>query len=158
MRKKHGPQAFPCCSIAQRMLLTQGAPADTRYELQKRYSILYAIGSAAGCGAGILAFGLMQLKGQAGLDGWNWIFIMEGIISSLIGIASYWLLIDFPDKALESWRPVSEAERDFMIARVHADRADELVLSFSYKRFLSPALDWKIWCFALLNFCTSTTA
>jgi hypothetical protein len=31
---------------------------------------------ASAC-SGILAYGLMQLKGRAGLDGWNWIFIVS---------------------------------------------------------------------------------
>lgn len=45
----------------------------TRYELQKRYSVFYLIGSGASAFAGILAYGLMQMKGLANLNGWCWI-------------------------------------------------------------------------------------
>lgn len=48
----------------------------TRFELQKRYSVFYLIGSGASAFAGILAYGLMQMKGLAGLNGWCWIFIV----------------------------------------------------------------------------------
>ena len=39
----------------------------------------------------------MQMAGLAGLNGWRWIFIMEGIITIVVGFVSYWLLVDFPD-------------------------------------------------------------
>lgn len=72
----------------------------TRYELQKRLSVFYSIGFFASGLGGILAYGLMQMvrsynhqqqlssntnkifkKGLAGLNGWRWIFIMEGLVS-----------------------------------------------------------------------------
>lgn len=52
----------------------------TRFELQKRYSVFYLIGSAASAFAGILAYGLMQMKGLGGLNGWSWIFIVGEIM------------------------------------------------------------------------------
>ncbi|KAF8451546.1 major facilitator superfamily domain-containing protein [Terfezia claveryi] len=34
-----------------------------------------------------------------GKRGWAWIFILEGIATALIGIASFWMVVDFPDDA-----------------------------------------------------------
>jgi MFS family permease len=48
-----------------------------RYELQKRNAIFYLIGSMASAFAGILAYGLMQMNGDANLSGWRWIFIVS---------------------------------------------------------------------------------
>lgn len=48
-----------------------------RYELQKRNAGFYLIGSAAAGFGGILAYGLMQMDGLAGLTGWRWIFIVS---------------------------------------------------------------------------------
>ncbi len=45
----------------------------------------------------------MQMAGLAGLNGWRWIFIMEGIITILIGLVGYWLLVDFPDGTRQAW-------------------------------------------------------
>lgn len=42
----------------------------TRYEVGKRYAFFYILGCVASAFAGILAFGLMQLKGTHGLNGW----------------------------------------------------------------------------------------
>jgi hypothetical protein len=47
------------------------APIDTRYDVGKRYSVFYMLGSLASACAGILAYGLMQLKGREGLNGWR---------------------------------------------------------------------------------------
>lgn len=65
---------FPGCAY----LLSCWYP---RYMLQKRNAVFYLIGSAASACSGILAYGLMQLKGRAGLDGWNWIFIVSHAFS-----------------------------------------------------------------------------
>ena len=48
----------------------------SRFDLQKRYALFYVIGSQASAFAGILAYGLMQMKGLGGLNGWSWIFIV----------------------------------------------------------------------------------
>lgn len=59
----------------------------TRYELQKRNAAFYLIGSTASGFGGILAYGLMQLKGEGGRSGWQWIFIvssMESVFFALI--------------------------------------------------------------------------
>jgi MFS family permease len=41
----------------------------SRYDIGKRYSVFYILGSLASACAGILAYGLMQLKGRQGLNG-----------------------------------------------------------------------------------------
>lgn len=64
-----------------------------RYEMGKRYAGFYLIGCVASAFGGILAFGLMQMEGIAGYGGWRWIFIIEGIVSSLASPMSW-------DKAL----------------------------------------------------------
>jgi hypothetical protein len=38
----------------------------------KRYSVFYLLGVVASAFSGILAFGLMQMKGLAGLGGWRY--------------------------------------------------------------------------------------
>jgi len=48
-----------------------------RFEVQKRYSVFYIIGSLASACAGILAYGVMQMDGIRGYRGWSWIFIIE---------------------------------------------------------------------------------
>lgn len=123
----------------------------------KRYSVFYLLGCVASAFSGILAFGLMQMDGLANLSGWRWIFIIEGLLTTLIGIAGYWLVVDFPDsKKRASWRFLPERERRWVVARVDADRGDASVHAFSAAKFLRAGADWKIWCFALIFFNTTT--
>lgn len=47
-----------------------------RFEVQKRFSAFYLVALLASGFSSILAYGLMQMKGLAGLNGWRWIFII----------------------------------------------------------------------------------
>ena len=39
------------------------------------------------------------MHGVGGKPGWAWIFILEGLATVLAGVASHWLVHDFPDRA-----------------------------------------------------------
>ncbi|QDS68153.1 hypothetical protein FKW77_010340 [Venturia effusa] len=117
----------------------------TRYDMHKRYSVFYMLGSLASACAGILAYGLMQMKGLAGYNGWRWIFIIEGILTMLIGVIGYFALVGFPDDEGENFKFLTKREKRMIVARVDRDRG-----------FLSAGLDLKIWGFAWI-FGMSTT-
>lgn len=127
-----------------------------RYEVQKRYSVFYIIGSLASACAGILAYGLMQMDGIQGLRGWQWIFIIEGIITCVIGVIGYVLVVDFPDGNRQNWKFLSARETKFVLARVNRDRQDAHQEPFALGKFLRPGLDPKIWGYGLI-FCMTTT-
>lgn len=123
----------------------------------KRYGVFYLLGCVASAFAGILAFGLMQMAGLQGLNGWSWIFIIEGVITVTIGIIGYFMLVPFPDANPERcWGFLNKREVEFIIARVNEDRGDAASEPFSLVKFLRPATDFKIWGFALI-FCCLTT-
>jgi len=42
---------------------------------------------------------LDKLKGKGGLNGWQWIFLVEGIATIFLGILTWFYIADFPDKA-----------------------------------------------------------
>ncbi|KAI0391180.1 major facilitator superfamily domain-containing protein [Xylariaceae sp. FL0594] len=128
----------------------------TRYELGRRYGLFYVIGSVTSAFSGILAFGLIQLNGKAGLRGWRWIFIIEGILTIILGIAGYWLLVDFPDSGRSNYKFLTEKERKWVVKRVNDDRGDAATPKFELRKFLGAGLDWRIWCYALLAFGTTT--
>ncbi|KAK0673657.1 major facilitator superfamily domain-containing protein [Cercophora samala] len=128
----------------------------TRYEVGKRNAVFYLIGSCASAFAGILAYGIMQMKGIANMNGWRWIFVIEGIITCVLGLAGYWLLVDFPDSKRESWAFLGPTEKEWICARVNADRGDVKVQPFSMKKYLRAGLDWKIWAYAMIFFNTTT--
>lgn len=122
----------------------------------KRYSVFYLLGCVASAFAGILAYGLMQMDGLSGLTGWRWIFIVQGALTCVLGIAGYWLIVDFPDSSRTSWSFLGARERAWIVARVNADRGDATPEAFAAGKFFRAGLDWKIWCYALMFFNTTT--
>ncbi|KAL1612830.1 hypothetical protein SLS60_001060 [Paraconiothyrium brasiliense] len=140
----------------------------TRYDIGKRYSVFYMLGSLASACAGILAYGLMQLggentscrappcKGHGGLTGWRWIFVIEGALTCALGIGAYFALVDFPDRAHKSWKFLTQREANFIIARVDRDRGDAKPQPFAASKFFRAALDFKIWGYAMIFLNTTT--
>ncbi|KAK1585281.1 major facilitator superfamily domain-containing protein [Colletotrichum navitas] len=124
----------------------------TRYEVGKRFSVFYMIVCFASAFAGILAFGLTRLNGAANLKGWSWIFVIEGIVTCIIGIVGYFLLVGFPDAQKQTWKFLSEKETAWVISRVQNDRGDAKLPAFGIKKFLRGGGDVKVWALAVIYF------
>jgi MFS family permease len=101
--------------------------------------------------SGLLAYAFTQMGGLQGLAAWRWIFIMEGIITCAIALVSFVFLVDFPQQATRAWRFLSEDEVGFVVRRIDRDRHDAATEPFSWERLLRPALDVKVWLFALIQ-------
>ena len=123
----------------------------SRYDMGKRYACFYALGLVASGCSGILAYGLMQLDGRAGLEGWRWIFLVFGLITIAAAILGYCFLVDFPDRALHKkyYGFINHDEIAFIIRRINKDRDDAGTGRFNLKKWAAAGADWKIWTFAL---------
>ncbi|KAL9599311.1 MAG: hypothetical protein Q9219_003938 [cf. Caloplaca sp. 3 TL-2023] len=73
------------------------------------------------------------------------------VLTYVVAFLAAFALVDFPDKADQSWRFLNTDERDFIIRRINRDRDDALPEPFTMKRFFKPALDIKLWIFALIS-------
>ncbi len=49
---------------------------------------------------------LLEFHGAFGLEGWQWMFLIEGLLASVVGIWAYWYLDDKPQDA--RWMPADE--------------------------------------------------
>lgn len=98
----------------------------------------------------------MQLGGREGLEGWRWIFILEGVLTCCLGVAGYWLLVDFPDSKRKSWSFIGARERAWVVSRIARDRGDAGSEPFNLGKWLGAGADWKIWCYALIFFNSTT--
>ncbi|KAL1408341.1 hypothetical protein Q8F55_005149 [Vanrija albida] len=65
-----------------------------RHMLQVRIAIFYTASALAGAFSGLLAFALAKMDGLGGYKGWSWIFIIEGLATTLLGLAVPFVLID----------------------------------------------------------------
>ena len=68
---------------------------------------------------GLLASAISNMDGIQGYSSWRWIFILEGIVTILIGFGSFFFVPDFP--AESKW--LSEEERSFIMARSGSNEA-----------------------------------
>jgi len=57
-----------------------------RHECGLRMAIFFSAATAAGAFGGLLARGIVEMRGLGGLSGWQWIFILEGIITFVVGM------------------------------------------------------------------------
>jgi MFS family permease len=56
-----------------------------RHECGFRMAIFFSAATAAGAFGGLLARGITEMNGLGGLDGWAWIFILEGLLTFFVG-------------------------------------------------------------------------
>ncbi|KAG6361209.1 hypothetical protein INS49_009433 [Diaporthe citri] len=52
--------------------------------------------SLSGAFSGLLAAGIAEMDGVGGYSGWQWIFILEGILTIVLGVMTFFLLVDSP--------------------------------------------------------------
>ena len=76
--------------------------------------------SLAGVVGGPLSSFLLKLEGHAGMHGWQWLFICEGIPTILGGISVLFLLRDHPDDA--PW--LTDPEKKWLDAELERDRKE----------------------------------
>ncbi|KAF1918839.1 major facilitator superfamily domain-containing protein [Ampelomyces quisqualis] len=68
-----------------------------REELAKRSCIFHTSGAIATMFSGYLMAGVYKLNGKGGLRGWQWLFIVDGIISVPIAVLGFFALPDVPE-------------------------------------------------------------
>jgi sugar phosphate permease len=74
--------------------------------------------SIAGVVGGPLSSALLKLEGHSGLHGWQWLFLVEGVPTILMGISVLFVLRDRPDDA--PW--LSEPEKKWLDNELEQDR------------------------------------
>ncbi|EJP69515.1 putative transporter [Beauveria bassiana D1-5] len=70
-----------------------------RQEQAIRVSYLFVCTAIAGAFGGLLAYCLLKMDGVAGLAGWRWVYIIEGIFSILVAPLIWFGLPNDPSKA-----------------------------------------------------------
>ncbi|KAI9686682.1 MAG: hypothetical protein M1820_010586, partial [Bogoriella megaspora] len=121
-----------------------------RYDVQVRQAVFFSAASIAGAFSGLLAYGISFMDGVGGLAGWRWIFILEGILTVVVAVVSFFFVYDFPETA----KFLSNEERAFVVFRLKYDGQDadtensqKVAQSdeFGWKYVKMAFLDWQIW-------------
>ncbi|KAL3441528.1 major facilitator superfamily domain-containing protein [Aspergillus insuetus] len=106
-------------------------------ETQTRIALFYTARALAGAFSGVLAFGIAKMDGVGGLEGWRWIFILEGLATVLAGIMTFFYLIDSPALS-DRWLEPDEIR--YLELRQLAQNGNKAAEPEGRKK----SLDWKI--------------
>lgn len=144
----------------------------TRREQQLRFAFMQSGEIIVLATGGIVNFGLNQLNGKGGLKGWQYMFIVQGLITAFIGIVTYWVselyartvreistdvgplqwMVDFPENSHRSFYFLTEAESEVASSRIEKDRGDVKADDFTWYKVLVHARDPKVYGFCVLYF------
>jgi MFS family permease len=136
-----------------------------------RTALFFSAASIAGAFSGLLAFGIAKMDGIGGLHGWQWIFIIEGLLTVVVGVFAFFTLYDFPETA----GFLTQEERDFVAFRLKyqgqgkaqsgddSDRSSRHVQvaqaeEFEWKYVWQACSDWQVWVHVFVIWGVSTTA
>lgn len=78
------------------LYLTYWYPAEYRARFLAAFAIAVPVSTVIGAPVSGL---LLGLDGAMGLQGWQWLFIIEGVPSVLLGVVTWFYLTDRPEKA-----------------------------------------------------------
>ncbi|CAO0797286.1 unnamed protein product [Mucor circinelloides] len=127
-------------------------------EMATRIALFWGSTVAAHAYAGVLAYGILQLRGNGGLTGWQWLFLIEGIPTVVVAVIAFFYLPASPS----TWSIFTEEEKILAIERLDED--GEIInhhitlgdLDASNKKQALKALtDWKVWMYMIMFFCGS---
>ncbi|ORY07016.1 major facilitator superfamily domain-containing protein [Clohesyomyces aquaticus] len=125
----------------------------TRKEASLRYAAFFTFGVLGPCISGLLAYGIRNMNGVQGKEGWRWIFILEGILTIFISFWVFLLVPDFPEN-VKFLKPEQKAH---LLTKLRADKGNQKldIKSVNWVKVLG---DYRIWLPTLMFFCCDMTA
>jgi ACS family pantothenate transporter-like MFS transporter len=117
----------------------------TKEERGKRVSLFYCTAALASMFSGYLQAGAYSgLDGVAGRQGWQWLFIICGVISLPIAFVGFWWIPDFPETTRAFYITAEEAERQ--CKRLIAEGQKPLGHNpWTRTKFFGIAKQWQFW-------------
>ncbi|KAL1881256.1 hypothetical protein Daus18300_001108 [Diaporthe australafricana] len=94
----------------------------TRKELALRTAFLYSGSLISGAFGGLIAAGIVNgMGGVAGLSAWQWLFLLEGILTVIVASIAVFIIPDVP----RTTRWLSEEEKELAAWRLQADIGED---------------------------------
>ncbi|QGZ63742.1 MFS transporter [Paraburkholderia acidisoli] len=134
------------------LYLTYWYPARRRAAV---FSVFFAGVAVAGVLGGLISGWIMRdMGGVAGLEGWRWMFVIEGLPAVVLGLLAAFWLVDGPEHA--KW--LSPAEKAHLVAQRDSDNAESH--THSTRSFGAALRNPRVYLFAFIYFsltCASLT-
>lgn len=123
-----------------------------RSELSYRIALFFSSATIAGAFSGILAWAIMKMEGLGGLHGWQWIFILEGIATIVVGILCYFIIYNGPRGATRFLNPQEIVFWEWYLKQ-DVGKSNEKIdqEKLSKKHLKDGFLGWRVWYFVILS-------
>ncbi|PTB61871.1 MFS general substrate transporter [Trichoderma citrinoviride] len=126
-------------------------------ELAVRIAYFYCTSALSGAFSGLLAAAIALMDGVGGYEGWRWIFLLEGIATTALGILCFFFLVDSPSLSC-NWLCPEEIRflelQSFVKqgGRFSVQNADKKFHWFEFKMVLT---NWRLYLQAYILLCIS---
>ncbi|KAH7913398.1 major facilitator superfamily domain-containing protein [Hygrophoropsis aurantiaca] len=117
-----------------------------RHERSWRVAIFFGGAALSGAFGGILAYAIGNMTNVGDRKGWQWIFIIEGLITSGISLIAYFVVPTWSYKA----KFLSEDERKRLLDRLNADSDAGVNEGFKWTYVRQAFEDHLVWAYAFL--------
>ncbi|KAL0093583.1 major facilitator superfamily domain-containing protein [Phycomyces blakesleeanus] len=125
-------------------------------EISSRIGVTYLAGPASGAFGGLISAAIQLIDTKGGLYGWQWLFIISGILSVIFGVATIWYL---PSKPEASTKFLDEEERALIRRRLGMvpqglpqETETRLPAKGDLHQIFVQLTDYKVWLFCVLYF------
>ncbi|KAF8596386.1 MFS general substrate transporter [Ceratobasidium sp. AG-I] len=126
----------------------------TRFELGLRLSIFYQAVTINQGASPILAYLVALMNGLGGLVGWQWIFVIFGIIIVIHSCLALVFVQNFPERATF----LDETDRKRVLDRLEEDRNDHIACdAHVWQKIIFHFRCWMIWALGLAYGCANVT-
>ncbi|KAL5535716.1 hypothetical protein ACEPAF_3810 [Sanghuangporus sanghuang] len=124
----------------------------TKRELPIRLAYFWFSGYLSDIVSTFLATGILRMRGVGGLPGWRYLFLIEGCLTMLIGLLSFFLLPPGPTQTRAWFRPkgwFNEREEVIIVNRVLRDDPSKSDMhnrqGISLRQIFEALCDWRLW-------------
>jgi MFS family permease len=128
------------------LYLTYWFPGPRRAKMVALFMTAIAISNVIGSP---ISGAIMQyMDGMNGWRGWQWLFVVEGLPSVVVGVLVFFLLPNGPKQA--KW--LTPQEQDMVLQRIQEEDASKFELGKKH-HFLDAFKDYRVWALAVVYFC-----
>ncbi|KAJ1978672.1 hypothetical protein H4R33_005922 [Dimargaris cristalligena] len=119
----------------------------TRQEISIRIAFFYISAALSSTMGGLLAFAIGHMDHTANLRAWQWLFLLEGIPSVILGVLTWFVI---PDGPLTAHRWLTPREREYAVKRLARDCTDISDSKFEWSQFKAAITDYKTWFYMIM--------
>ncbi|GAA5826676.1 hypothetical protein JCM11251_002851 [Rhodosporidiobolus azoricus] len=124
----------------------------TPTEIAPRMLLLYVANSSSGGFSGLFAYAVSFSNGK--LAGWQWLFIIEGLLTCALGVGMFFILPDWPTTS--KW--LTPLEQEYIVHHLHRDAPKETGKAFNRSEIKRMFADPTFYCFTGFWMCWSVSA